>query len=236
MKAVVGVWLATIILALIVLLNPLQSFWTNGATLLGWILLSIQLTYNKSEKFYMFIKRVWFNFKNPDCIWDMNVVFKGEFDRKIFYEIEKSLNGNKEIKITQISNTRKLYRIGSISYEVFVNENNGELIMSVQKLQVSFRSSKRLIEQSIGKFLDNIRSIVKPIESEYGVTIEFSEFNPYYSLFLKRLKAEEIKDFSVVIKTDNNKVTVTNNVISLHSNDLWEMNSMSKKYLSLSPR
>ncbi|PID00805.1 hypothetical protein [Sporosarcina sp. P29] len=231
----IAVWGASIIIAIISILKNPNSFYTNGTIIAGWLLFAVQLTWNQSERFYMKIKNMWFIAKNPDCIWNMQVEFTGEFDKDIFKEIDKIFcSKSTDYKIIQLSNARKIYKIKTLSYEVVTSPHQIRLI--VEDLEVSYRRSKTIIQKEIGILLESLSRVLKEDKSDYYLTIDFKEYNPYFGFFVRRLNANEVNTFNVKFKVDGERVSINKTSIELHTESLQSFRSFSEEYLSLSPR
>jgi hypothetical protein len=229
------VWIVPFILTIIGLkINP-SSFFANGTILLGWLLFAIQLSWNQSEIFYMRFKSLWFMVKNPDCIWNMNVEFNGQFDKNIFEKIDAVFSAQAgEYKIIPLSKTRKLYKIKTLTYEVVVN--HGNIGLYIHDLEISYRRSKKIIEKELGKLLEDLSKTLKEDRSEYFLNINFKEYNPYFGFFIRRLNSREIHSFNVKLNINNDKVTISKDSIEFYTDSLQKLYSFSKEYLTLSPR
>lgn len=235
-KIVISVaWLfAGVLIVTSVAKNP-NSFFVNGTIIMGWLLFALQLTWNQSERFYMWVKNMWFILKNPDCVWNMQVEFTGEFDENIFSRIDEVFSSqSSDYKITLLSNVRKIYKIKTLTYEVVISPN--QIRLKVEDLEVSYRRSKTIIQKEIGVLLENLSKVLKEDKSDYYLTIDFKEYNPYFGFFVRRLNANEVNTFNVKFKVDDERVSINKTSIELHTESLQTFRSFSEEYLSLSPR
>ena len=229
-----GVVLALIIINLFT--NP-ASFFVNGTIILGWFLFAIQLTWNQSERFYMFIKKLWFNMINPECVWNMEVSYQGDFDRDIFDVLDKTfLERGENQKIISVSNMRKIYKLDTLSFEISVDEYSSTIQLSLQDLEVSYRRSKKIIEEELGQLLEEINKKIKADNTHYSLIIQFNEFNPYYGFFIRRLNAKDIQTFNVKFNIESDKVSIGKKRIEINTTTLQKLTTFSKEYLTLSPR
>jgi len=228
-------WLVAGVLILTSLVKNPHSLFINGTIILGWLLFALQLTWSQSERFYMWLKNMWFIIKNPDCVWNMQVEFTGNFDEDTFAGIDKVFTSqSNNYKITSLSKTRKIYKVKTLAYEVLVSHN--QVRLKVEDLEVSYRRSKTIIQKEIGVMLENLSKVLKEDKSDYYLTIEFKEYNPYFGYFVRRLNANEINTFNVKFKIDDEQVTINKTSIELHTESLQTFRSISEEYLSLSPR
>lgn len=231
----ISVWLLTLGLVLISLwVNP-PSFITNGTIILGWLLFALQLTWNKSELFYLKVKSLWFIIKNPDCVWNIHVEYYGQFDECTFEKLDALFsNGTNEIKIIQLSKSRKIYRVGTLSFEVVFSQDN--ISVRLQDLEVSYRRSKTIMEDELNSLFEGITKTLREDRTKYFLNVNFKEFNPYFGFFIRRLNSREINTFNVKLNVENEKVTIGKEKIEIYTNSLSKLQSLSKDYLTLSPR
>lgn len=234
---VIAIWIISLILIIVnVIINP-TSFFVNGTIILGWLLFAIQLTWNQSEKFYMTIKRCWFYMKNPECVWNMEIEYQGNFDRSTFDKLDSVfLNKGDNQRIIPISNTRKIYKLDTLSFEISLNEQNNTLHLSLQDLEVSYRRSRKIIEDELGKLLEEINNKIKADNTHYSLIINFNDFNPYYGFFIRRLSAKDIQFFNVKFNIENDKVSIGKKSMEINTTSLQKLTTFSKEYLALSPR
>src|SRR5690625_2927680 len=84
-----------------------ESIYTNITIVFGWVLFAGQLTWNHSEVVYLKLKKILFIIKNPDCVWDMSVEFKGIFDNDMFEKVDKALyEYTEDFDVTYLSDKR----------------------------------------------------------------------------------------------------------------------------------
>ncbi|MDY7044389.1 hypothetical protein RVS70_09245 [Virgibacillus sp. M23] len=229
-------WILVVLFVLIIVIQNPTPFFVNGTIILGWLLFMLQLTWTHSEYFYMVIKKVWFTIKNPDCIWKMQVEYSGDFEEDIVEKVDKVFNmQNQELKQINLSSSRRLYKVGTLSFELVV-ENNKKIRLQLEDLEISYRRSKKIIDEELSVLLEQLSRSIKEDHCEYYFNINFKEFNPYYGFFIRRLNSKDINTFSIKFNIENDKVTINKKSIDVHTTSLQKLNSFSKTYLSLSPR
>lgn len=228
------VWLIAITLIIFSLASNPNAIFVNGTIIIGWLLFALQLTWNQSEKFYMCVKNIWFQIKNPDCLWNMQVEFTGDFDEEVLNLIDQVFSREEEVKIIPLSNVRKLYKVKTLTYEIVVSPN--QVRLQVTDLEVSFRRSKTIIQNEIGKLLESLTKALKEDKSDYYLTINFKEYNPYFGFFVRRLNANEINTFNVKLNVADERISINKTSIEFHTESLQSFRSFSEEYLSLSPR
>lgn len=230
-------WLFVILLVSVTTISNPNSFFVNGTIICGWLLFIIQLTWNHSETFYMHIKSLWFYIKNPDCIWNMMVEYELKLNQHTFENVEAVFHELfSEVKITVISNIRRLYKLETINVEVSIDIKLNKIRLHIDNLEVSYRRSRNIIDKELGKLLEKLAYKLKIDNSDYYFNISFKEFNPYYGFFIRRLNAKDINSFNVIFNVEDEKVTINKESIEIHTTSLQKLNTISKEYLSLSPR
>lgn len=231
----IGGWSVVVILISSVLIIGSESFFINGTVILGWMLFMLQFTWNYSENFYMNFKKWWFFIKNPDCLWNMQVEYIGSFDEKTIATIsEVFAKQQREFKFIQLSDSRVLYKLRSLTFEIVIEHNIVRI--HLEDLEVSFRRSQRIIEEELALLLEDLSRALKEDESNFYFNVNFKQFNPYYGFFIRRLKAKDISTFNVKFNVEDDKVTINKDSIEIYTSSLQKLNQFSKRYLSLSPR
>lgn len=229
------VWLVFVLIFASVFILP-ENLLVNGTTIVGWFLLAIQSTYNNSERFYLAVKRLWFNVKNPSCIWNMQAELHGDFERGMFDKLNKELKdiGDDSYKIITISNTRRIYKIQTLNLEVALDEGESRLHIYIHDLQVSFRDSKEIIDKKLSRIFETIQYVAKANKGSYGMNITFKEYNPYFGFFVRRLNDKDVQGFNIKLKVSDDRVIVSNSGIEINTDELNKLNQLSKSYLALS--
>lgn len=235
-KVLIGItWLFSLGLIIYSLINTEQWF-INGTLILGWLLFAIQMTMANFEDVYLFVKRIWFNITNPDCIWNMQVIFNGEFNREVFNNIDEIFTIiNSDLRINIISNVRRTYKLKTILIETYIDEKNNKINFSIQDLEVSYRRSRKMIENELAIIFEKLQYSLRPENGDFGLNISFKEYNPYFGFYVRRLNANEIQGFNVTFNIQNDRVAVNKTSIEINTNSLQHLNNLCKQYLSLSP-
>lgn len=167
----------------------------------------------------------------------MVVEYNLEIDEKIFEKIDNKFNEHfSEIKIIPLSNVRRIYKLDTIGIEVSIDEINNQLRLHIDKLEISFRRSRKIIDNELGVLFESLSQELKVDQSEFYFKVIFKEFNPYYGFFMRRLNSKDINTFNVKLNVENEKVTIGKKTIEIYSTSLQKLNVLSKQYLTLSPR
>ncbi len=229
------VWLVAFCLIVISFIRS-EQWLLNGTLTLGWVLFAIQMTVSHFEKVYLFLKRIWFEVSNPECIWSFQVTYNGEFNRDTLLLVEHFfLENQQDVTVTNISNIRKLFRMGTLSLEVYLDEELKILRFSIHDMEISYRRSKSFIEDRLASLFESLQLKLKPDSGAFDLTINFNDYNPYFGFYVRRLNAGEVQRFNVIFRIDNDRVSVGKNQIEINTQSLQHMRSLSKKYIVLSP-
>jgi hypothetical protein len=235
--ALLAVWVIALGL-LVYSLFYTENWVFNGTVILGWLLFAIQLTMSHHEKAYLWVRSKWFQLMNPECLWNMTVVFNGSYDRTALDQVENALKGSRNLqpnKIETLSNLRKSYSIKSLRFEVAVDEQEGATYFSIHDMEVSFRRSRQLIETELAQLFEAMQMVLKPDSGQYGLNIEFKGYNPYFGFFVRRLNVEDIQRFHITFKVESDRVAVTKNSIEINTDSLQHLRILTTRYLTLSP-
>ncbi|PKU51250.1 MULTISPECIES: hypothetical protein [Lysinibacillus] len=227
-------WITTVVLMIInIKINP-SSYFANGTIILGWLLFALQLSWNKSEWFYLTCKNLWYKFTNPECIWNMSIEYYGTFNEQVFEKLDQIFLNKESSKVLQVSNVRRIYKVGTLSFEVVIDRESIRIELS--DLEVSYRRSTHIIKTELGNILEDIPSKLKNDRCEYYLDIYFKGENPYYGLYLRRLDIRDIETFKIQFNIQNEKIVVNKERISINTNSLQSLRNFSEEYLTISPR
>lgn len=213
-----------------------HPFVVNGTIILGWLLFAIQSTYRYSNRFYLFCNKILNKFSRKNHVWTMRVDYYGEFDEDIFGKLPNIFNSHKNSKVIDVSNTRKLYRDGSIEFEVTLRQNNKALSFSINDLEVNYKRSRYLIEKELAYYFEKIITTLNGSfeKGKYSLLIRFEGENPYCSMYFNEQNINKIRYFKINLTDDESAVTIYKDYLELNSDNLHRLNNLAKKYLLFS--
>ncbi|WP_459499868.1 hypothetical protein [Bacillus sp. C1] len=236
------VWILFIGLCIFNFIVPPSSswvnFWTNGTIIIGWLLFAIQATYNNSNIFFLFIQRIKFHLSNKECLWNMRIYMMSNLSSEALEELDVKLReiySTNELKVRQISETRKDYKLGAIRFEVTWDEERKQFVFDIQDMEISYRGSKIIFEEKLDVIVNELKRVFQPYNERYSVRIEFKGNNPYFGLFLKKIDPTNI-DFNASFYIQDNKVSIYKKQIEINSGTYDQLKNLAKSYLALSPK
>jgi len=230
------------------------SDWTGIITFFsGWILFLLKVLYDRVDKFFLKINQWKSWLSNQTSLWDLDIEYTGRLSSVILKEIDSIVKKNFQSYSSVYSSHNSLHLLvdgininsrlteetervdGSIIY--FSNLN-----IDFKDIRASFRETKSLIERIVSvlnSIDDRIKSVNKIDNKKYSATIKFKKNNPYFGLYVKRLKLKNIDSFTCVFDVsptieDSDKVLIGKDNICIASKKLTSFQSLSLKYLALS--
>ncbi|MEB6085062.1 hypothetical protein [Enterococcus casseliflavus] len=134
------------------------------------------------------------------------------------------------------------YRISSIQ----IDEELQEITCSY-KCTLSFKSSKKELDKANDFFSKLFNTIGKQddhgterqtgpmlINPTYTLKLSFSGYNPVYGLMVRRINQNEVKSFSLKFEQGESVIIIEKNFMEIQSENLKQLEEISKHYLALS--
>jgi len=211
-------------------------------TWLGTISFFFQLIYNHVEKVYLFVQKVKFNITNPDTLWNFVADFE-HLNKEDLFEVKKVFTEHKDLKmVREINNSAFEIAFKNGIRVQIVATNSSEinlfnLHIEFQDLQVTFRKSLDVIDNTISTMMEDIISIISTkVNAQYHYVISFDnkrDINPFYGLYISRVSKSDLNTFNIVFSKDESSVKVSKKRITLSANSITKVNQLTKKYLLL---
>jgi hypothetical protein len=213
----------------------------------GSIPLVVKFAYDTFDSFNLLANRTILWILNKDVAWEMKASFRGNFD---FNDIENILLEIKKlytIKIIQVNDLAKTFNIPEVGMVINItlkevrtdeDEFSTFIVIAVERIYVSFKHNTRTLNLLIS-IIDDV--VKKCIDTSYG-KFEFKAFfvtsNPYFGLFLRRLKVIGIPQVNISYReregANEGQVEVMADKISLITKDIHSLQALSRKYITLS--
>lgn len=224
----IAIWLMVAMVVVFTIKAP-DQFFSNGTTIIGWILFAIQLTYNKSTVLQKKIKRMWLTFLNKENIWNIgvrwhtlytNVEVLDNLDQTLFNEF-----ANKTIKVQQLSKVRRNYRVGTIIFDVNIKQDEGKVIVDFFDLEVGYRRTNQLLDRDILQIIEKMKLLFKPDQEFYSARVTFGSKNPYIDFLFRKDSEDKVEKFQVKSNNGKSNIVINKNNIEINSrtyNDLKE--------------
>ncbi|GED55436.1 hypothetical protein EDM54_02435 [Brevibacillus borstelensis] len=232
----VSVLFIVLLLGVVLAKFPLQFAAIIGGVS-GWLAFSIRFFYQRWESFYLIVQRIRFFFINPTTNWDMVITYKGHFSRETFEQLIKRFVGSKNEgqKILYLSPNEVEVRQNGLTLQVFYVDDQ-EIEIHMLNYPVAYEKAIDTLTGTITPLIESAETVIKPESKTYYLSVNFDDKNPYYGLYINKLSQNEILQFNVVFKVQNNQVDLHKNKLTISSNSMGELVNLSKDYLALSPR
>ena len=125
-----------------------------------------------------------------------------------------------------------------IAYEAVEYQDNPDIILRLEstEIEIPYRTWNKNAP-SIAGFFGDLEDMLRSQNPKYGCRVIFAKFNPYYGLFLRKIRTPEIASFEVSfteqignildhVQIGKSKVSITTGRA-----DHWQ--SLSSKYVAL---
>lgn len=215
--------------------------------IMGW---GARILYERWEPLFISVQWAKNWVINPTALWDVEISYTGGFRN---HELKESAAGIQSF----FSINQKLYEsttsftilaeginisafLGDIRPSVEGGQVYGDLTISMKDIRASFREARELIGRVAG-LLETIDRRVKYEGCKYSATIHFRGGNPYFGLFVRRIRARQIDAFNCVFHVPQremgaNTVVVSRDNVGISTDGLTAFQTLSLRYLALSPR
>lgn len=219
-------------------LSDKGSFWSNSATIIGWVLFLIQTIISIVPQVKMFITRSIVFINNPSTNWALSVVHNFENDRlvdiaDVFVGIEKYISQFEDFKIEKKGANRALYTIRGYIIRVSLQEDYENLTIDIGDKDISYRESLGMLEK-LATPLEKLQQLVKSDSQEYYISMKFKKKNPFIGVLINNTNETDIKSFRVTINHPKGKIDIYNNSIELYASSIGDISNLSKTYLHVS--
>lgn len=187
--------------------STLWSLWKGVWSLLGPLGTVVQWLFHTKENFYLFAKRQQFWLLNKTTWWSASFQFEVPSDKLdklpgLVASVTKSLEGQDGFQVFRDLPEHKTVRSAGIIFDL---DGSAEFLhIQISDQKISFRDSRRLIENQLFPLLETIESSVGDCHRQYSLTAKFdTHMNPYFSTYLARLDNRLILSFDCKYRLDN---------------------------------
>nr|WP_315058879.1 hypothetical protein [uncultured Lysinibacillus sp.] len=216
------------------------SFWSNSATIIGWVLFLIQTTISIVPQVKMFFTRLIVFITNPTINWALSITHIFKEDRlnsttEYFSEIENYLSQFEDFKIEKKGIDRALYTIRGYMIRVSLQRENESLTVEIGDKDISYRESLKILERLMTP-LEKLQQLVKSDSQEYYVSMKFKNNNPFVGVLINNINETDIKSFRVKVNHPKGNIDIYNNSLELYASSIGDISNLSKTYLHVSKR
>lgn len=239
------------------------------ADILQWmgLALSSMLTvftvaYNRWNAVFLAITRFRFWLTNPTSLWSARVTMSGEFDARALDAAigQLKLHWPDSKKQNSTDTTRSIRADGlllELSFqdcEPAVSEwsRNGHntammsaqsttqchLLLRINDIRATYRESAALVDR-LSAVVEEVNRAVGARDVEFGSTIRFSSENPYFGLYVRRLKNRRLRAFLCTFDVTasgvaaSGTVTVGEKCVEIFTTNAVHWTRLSRQYLAV---
>ena len=216
----------------------------GGLSTVGFIL---QFAYNRWETIYVWFNKIRFFITNPSVLWNIEVDAQGNYGSDALDQVMREFRlkypnfrvhlREAERMTFQCDGMIVVVAVRDPVREVSGTSRWGSLTIHFQDVRDSYRASGGLIDR-ISEIVERVLSTMPVGPVKYSARIKFpAERNPYFGLYAKRLRPDQVAAFSCILEHKENGISDTVNVskeaISLSATNRARWTTLSKKYLAV---
>jgi len=207
-------WLRITVLYALVVSGLLVAFgveWRTGLDLLIVTLGFLPPVVRQSPRLYLSWSRLKYALLNKETTWDLSLQFRGNFDsahvEKLVHRL--ALENVGETEVLDSSESRFLIRYRRL-FTVELQLGLGDealagiepggahfatLDVTIYEQQVSYRRSKRVLEDLLIPFVEQLKGEFTPDSVSFSLRVRFDGGNPFFGLYLQQLRPDLVSQF-----------------------------------------
>ncbi len=207
-------WLRITALWVLLVSGLLVAFgfaWRTGLDLLIVTVGFLPPIVRQSPRLYLSWSRFKYALLNKETTWDLSLQFRGRFDRdhveKFVHRI--ALENVGETEVLDSSDTRFLIRYRRL-FTIELQLGPGDealagithadarfatLDVTVYEQQVSYRRSRRVLENLLIPFVEQVKGEFAPESVSFSLRVRFDGNNPFFGLYLQQLRPDLVSEF-----------------------------------------
>lgn len=228
-----------VVALMIVLLSVLTALFPSpviriAAAISGWMLFLMKVMYHHWDRFYLLCQRFCLNIVNPDTLWSFTVRYDCALDNGDFLKVKSVLVGSRyleDVKMYDLTSSITEIKAKGISLQVVHDIDT--LQIHILNMPVTYTKAKRTIGETIAPIIEEVEKALSLDDKHYFLTVELEGINPYFGLYVSKLKKQDIQGFNVSFNIDNNQVEVTKNKIYVTTQSIGQMVEAARKCLLL---
>ena len=202
------------------------------------IFLIFKIYYDKSKYVFIYFRKIHAWLKNPGVHWccsysyklDNNISFRN-LSKKYIEELRKESYDIKDIYNTDFSLS---FSINNRNLSICYDDNELEIKIEYGS-NVSYRESIKLFEDDFliyKRIFENLTANTN--EYFYTIKLSFTEFNPFYSLYIKNYADIKVEKFNLNYIVDELRIEISDKVMVIHSSYEKSIIKALKNYLIVS--
>jgi hypothetical protein len=203
-------WLRVLILCAILVALLLSVFglnWQTVISVLGVLSGAIPEVIKRTPSLYLPAQRFRYFLLNAETTWELGLRFGGDFSSIEVDALLKQLaTAPNEVQVLERSDKRWLVRFQRVfTVEFLLTDEKGGtqsrgpsspfLYVTVFDQVVSYRRSKKMLEDSIIPLIEFVREKLHASAAVYTLRVRFEGPNPFFGMYVQQLKADLVSDF-----------------------------------------
>jgi len=188
--------------------------WQTGIAMIAVSVPFLTATIHHIPRFYLFLSRLKYTISNRETIWSLSLEFYGNFTREELREVVDSIlkENPKENALIRRSDREYVFRYHRIlNVEIALDELDHEGLgttaeskqrigISILDQSVSYRTSKRLIENKLIPFFERLSRELKPDKCKYTLRVGFDGPNPFFGFYTQQMNLDAVREFTFEFK------------------------------------
>ena len=124
-------------------------------------------------------------------------------------------------------------------FSLTVDPIEGEIDLQTKFVEVTFASAEDKLDRVFAPLLEKLKNELRPSRDSYELDLRFSDSNPFYALYISRLRPEQIDKFNITILPagmghgDLQSVVVTKDVVTVAAVSTSAFIELAKKFVLL---
>lgn len=203
-------------------------------------------------RYYFFFTRIRQKITNPTTKWSLVVSYDGVDVETPIQSLETVLLDGAKIRKRVVFHSKSNATIDFSIDETmhfFVEYHPADTIgipeasvsVKLGTLEIGSNAATAKLEKEILPLVEIFQSILQARHTSYSLGINFLGFNPFYSRYLKNLKADAIDNFRINLVVNESKVGVRDSVeinkdgVSIVANSLTSLKKLAEDFIFQSP-
>ena len=202
------------------------------------VFLIFKIYYDKSKYVFTYFRKKYAWFKNPGVHWFCSYVYKLDNDisfldlsKKYIEELRKE---SYDIKDIYNADYKLLFSIDNRRLSIYYDDAEQEIKIEYGS-NVSYKESIKLFEDDFllyKRIFENLTANTN--EYSYTINLKFTEYNPFYSLYIKNYADIKVENFNLNYSVDKLRIEISDKVMFIHSDDEKSIIKAMKNYLIVS--
>lgn len=211
--------------------------------------LVFEVAYRRWERLYLAVRRLILWTTNPSTQWNVEVDYAGEFrasdvDRVSLLLQERYGHGRLLAEDTTGRTLQldgmvvRISLVAAFDHDKVEHDHVHDLVLRFSDVRTTYRGAKGLAD-GIASLLDQAERLIEPEATKFSATVEFEDLNPYFGLYVQRLRRDTVRSFQCTLSPDGEQgedpstVVVGLKQVAVSSRNASDWLRLSKRYLAV---